>query len=71
MERTRNQAGENVAYAVLGLGIFLALWQWAGKAGVAGSALPPLSDVLTTLRDPQTQTLLASSAKYTLASAAA
>jgi ABC-type nitrate/sulfonate/bicarbonate transport system permease component len=70
MERTRNQAGENFAYAVLGLGIFLALWQWAGKAGVAGSALPPLSVVVNTLRDPETQALLVNSAKYTMASAA-
>jgi ABC-type nitrate/sulfonate/bicarbonate transport system permease component len=70
MERTRNQSVENVAYAALGLGIFLALWQWAGKSGVAGPTLPPLSDVVYTLRDPETLSLLMSSAKYTLASAA-
>jgi ABC-type nitrate/sulfonate/bicarbonate transport system permease component len=70
MERTRNQSAENVGYAVLGLGIFFALWQWVGKTGVAGPALPPLSDVVNTLRDPEILPLLASSAKYTLASAA-
>jgi len=70
MERTRNQSGENVGYAILGLGIFFALWQLAGKTGVVGPALPPLSDVVSTLRDPETLALLALSAKYTLTSAA-
>jgi NitT/TauT family transport system permease protein len=70
MERTRNQSTEKIGYAILGLGIFLGLWQWAGKTGVAGSALPPLSDVVSTLRDPETLALLARSAEYTLASAA-
>jgi NitT/TauT family transport system permease protein len=70
MERTRNDSAENLAYAALGLLIFFALWQLAGKAGVAGSALPPLSDVVNTLRDPEILPLLMSSAEYTLASAA-
>ncbi len=70
MERTQIRSAENIGYAVLGLGIFFALWQFAGKAGVAGSALPPLSDVVSTLRDPETLALLAHSAEFTLASAA-
>jgi NitT/TauT family transport system permease protein len=70
MDRTRGASAENIGYAVLGLAIFFGLWQFAGKSGWAGSALPPLSDVLVTLRDPQTMDLLAASAKYTLASAA-
>lgn len=70
MERTRNQSGENIGYAILGLGIFFASWQIVGKAGLAGPALPPLSDVVSTLRDPETLGLLALSARYTLASAA-
>ena len=69
MERTRNQSAENFGYAVLGLGLFFALWQLAGKTGVAGPALPPLSDVVNTLRDPEILALLGRSAKYTLASA--
>ena len=70
MERTQNQSAENVAYAILGLGIFFALWQWAGKSGAVGPTLPPLSDVVNTLRDPEIFALLARSARYTLASAA-
>ena len=70
MQRTRNKSAENVAYAVLGVGIFLALWQYAGKASIAGPDLPPLTDVVNTLRDPEIMPLLARSAEYTLASAA-
>lgn len=70
MERPRNGATENIGYAVLGLGIFFSLWQFAGKSGWSGSTLPPLSDVVSALRDPQTLELLADSARYTLASAA-
>ena len=70
MEHTQGKSGENAAYAALGVGIFFALWQWAGKSGVAGADLPPLSDVIATVRDPNTFPLLISSAKYTLASAA-
>jgi ABC-type nitrate/sulfonate/bicarbonate transport system permease component len=70
MEQTRNQSFEKALYAALGLGIFLGLWQWAGKAGVAGADLPPLSDVVKTLRDPEILALLARSAEYTVASAA-
>jgi ABC-type nitrate/sulfonate/bicarbonate transport system permease component len=70
MERTKNQSAEDIAYAIVGLGIFFALWQWAGKSGAAGPALPPPSDVVSTLRDPETLALLGSSAEYTLASAA-
>jgi len=70
MERTQSKSGENAAYAILGLGIFFALWQWAGKSGVAGPDLPPLSDVIATIRAPDTFPLLVSSAEYTLASAA-
>jgi len=70
MERTRSQSAENIRYAIVGLEKIFALWQFAGKAGVAGSALPPLSDVVNTLRDPETLALLTLSAKYTLASAA-
>jgi NitT/TauT family transport system permease protein len=70
MERTRNKSGEHSAYAVVGLGLFFALWQWAGKSGVAGADLPPLSDVIGTIRDPNTFQLLLNSAKYTVGSAA-
>ncbi len=66
----QNKSGANIGYAILGLGIFFALWQWASKSGVAGPDLPPLSDVISTLRDPTTLPLLLNSAEYTLASAA-
>lgn len=70
MESGRNRTVTNVAYAALGLLLFFALWQWAGKSGVAGSVLPSLSDVVKTLLDPATFPLLMRSAVYTLASAA-
>jgi NitT/TauT family transport system permease protein len=70
MDRRQNQSVVNAAYTILGLGIFLALWQWAGKSGAAGPDLPPPSDVIATMRDPETLPLLLFSAKYTLASAA-
>lgn len=70
MEQTRNSAVTDLGYASLGLVIFLALWQIAGKAAVAGATLPPLSDVVSTLREPATLVLLANSAEFTLASAA-
>ncbi len=40
MDRAVNRPAANVAYAALGLLAFFAAWQWAGKAGVAGPALP-------------------------------
>jgi ABC-type nitrate/sulfonate/bicarbonate transport system permease component len=70
MDRTAKSPAANVAYAALGLVAFFAAWQWVGKAGLAGPALPALSDVGATLLDPATLPLLARSAVYTLASAA-
>ena len=69
MDRTPNRPAANFAYAVLGLAAFFAAWQWAGKSGVAGPALPALSDVAATLFDPANLPPLARSAAYTLASA--
>jgi ABC-type nitrate/sulfonate/bicarbonate transport system permease component len=56
-------------YTISGLLLFLALWQWAGKAGVAGPVLPSVSDVVATLFSPENLPLLGRSALYTLASA--
>ena len=69
-ESKTNSGYENAGYAALGLVLFLALWQWAGKAGVAGPSLPALSDVLATLFDPSNLPLLARSAASTISSAA-
>lgn len=70
MDRAKRRPAANLGYAVLGPLMFLALWQWAGKAGIAGTALPALSDVVRTLLDPATLSSLTRSAVYTLASAA-
>jgi NitT/TauT family transport system permease protein len=56
--------------ALLGLALFLGSWQWAGKAGFAGPALPAVSDVLNTLFSPESLPLLSRSALSTLRSAA-
>jgi len=58
-----------ILYGAAGLAIFLGFWQWAGKAGVAGTTLPALSDVVTTLLNPAQAPLLTRSAVATLASA--
>ena len=70
MEMTQRQPRTSAIYAVAGLVLFLALWQWAGKATVAGPALPAVSDVVVTLFSPENFPLLARSALATLASAA-
>jgi ABC-type nitrate/sulfonate/bicarbonate transport system permease component len=70
MHRTTNRPAANFAYAAVGLLAFFAAWQWVGKSGVAGPALPAVSDVAGTLFDPANLPLLARSAAYTLASAA-
>jgi ABC-type nitrate/sulfonate/bicarbonate transport system permease component len=70
MEMTQSRHTANTAYAVLGLVLFLVLWQWVGKAGVAGPVLPAVSDVVATLFVPENFLLLARSALSTLTSAA-
>ena len=70
MEMTQRQPRTSAIYAVAGLVLFLALWQWAGKATVAGPVLPAVSDVVVTLFSPENFPLLARSALATLASAA-
>lgn len=70
MQRVKNQPGGNLGYAVLGLALFFAAWQWAGKAGIAGPVLPALSDVAAALFQPETFSLLGRAAMYTIASAA-
>ncbi|MFY9790797.1 MAG: ABC transporter permease subunit [Candidatus Sulfotelmatobacter sp.] len=70
MEMTQNQPRTNAIYAVAGVALFLALWQWAGKAALAGPVLPAVSDVVVTLFSPENFPLLARSASATLASAA-
>src|SRR5580658_9585837 len=67
---THSRRGSNPIYAVLGFVLFLALWQWAGKASIAGPVLPAVSDVAVTLFAPDNFSLLARSALSTLASAA-
>ena len=69
MERTRNQSGENVGYAILGLGIFFALWQFAGKTGHGGTCPAPAERCRKHSARSGNLALLALSAKYTLASA--
>jgi ABC-type nitrate/sulfonate/bicarbonate transport system permease component len=70
MKRPRNNPAANFAYGALGLLAFFALWQWAGKTGVAGPALPALSDVARALSDRETLASLSRAAQYTVASAA-
>lgn len=70
MDRAVSRPVANFGYAALGLTAFFAAWQWVGKAGVAGPALPAVSDVAITLFDPANLPSLARSATYTLASAA-
>jgi NitT/TauT family transport system permease protein len=70
MDRAQAQPAANLGYAILGLLVFFGAWQWAGRAGVAGPGLPALSDVAATLFDTAVLPLLASSAAYTLFSAA-
>jgi NitT/TauT family transport system permease protein len=69
MERAKNQPAANLGYAVLGLALFFAAWQWAGKAGIAGPVMPAFSDVAETLFQPETLSLLGRAAMHTLASA--
>ena len=70
MQTTPTQRTATTIYAILGLVLFFAFWQWAGKAGVAGPMLPAVSDVAATLFAPDNLPLLERSALYTLASAA-
>jgi ABC-type nitrate/sulfonate/bicarbonate transport system permease component len=70
MEMTQRRHSTNPIYAALGVVLFLALWQWVGKAGIAGPVLPAVSDVVVTLFAPENFPLLARSALSTLASAA-
>ncbi|MGA8274201.1 MAG: ABC transporter permease subunit [Candidatus Sulfotelmatobacter sp.] len=69
MEMTRSRQTTSAIYAVAGLALFLGLWQWAGKSGVAGPVLPAVSDVAQTLFAHENFSLLARSALSTLASA--
>jgi ABC-type nitrate/sulfonate/bicarbonate transport system permease component len=70
MHRTQNNPVANFAYGAVGLLAFFALWQWVGKAGFAGPALPALSDVAKALVHPETLASLSRAAQFTLASAA-
>jgi NitT/TauT family transport system permease protein len=70
MEMTQSEPRTSAIYAATGLVLFLALWQWAGKAAVAGPVLPAVSDVAVTLFAPENLPLLTRSAFSTLASAA-
>jgi ABC-type nitrate/sulfonate/bicarbonate transport system permease component len=70
MEITQRRSTTSAIYAAAGLVLFLALCQWAGKAAVAGPALPAVSDVAITLFSPENFPLLTRSALATLASAA-
>jgi ABC-type nitrate/sulfonate/bicarbonate transport system permease component len=68
IEQTRRIG--NTVSSILGLVLALALWQWAGKAGVAGHGLPAPSDIAATMIAPGNWPLLIRSAWHTLASAA-
>ena len=70
MQMTQSRTTTSAIYAVVGLLLFLSLWQWAGKAAVAGPVLPAVSDVALTLFSPDNFPLLTRSAFATLASAA-
>jgi ABC-type nitrate/sulfonate/bicarbonate transport system permease component len=69
METARHPDATSKVYAVLGILLFLGLWQWAGKAAIAGPVLPAVSDVATTLFARENFPLLAHSALATLFSA--
>src|ERR1700744_1918849 len=70
MEMTHSRPTISAIYAAAGFVLFLALWQWAGKAAVAGPVLPAGSDVAITLFAPENFPLLTRSPLATLASAA-
>src|SRR5271166_3566283 len=68
MKADRN-AGD-VALGLLGIGMFLALWQIIGVYRLAGLTWPPLTDVIDTLTDPNRTGVFLRGAKSTYASAA-
>jgi ABC-type nitrate/sulfonate/bicarbonate transport system permease component len=70
MQRANSKPVANFFYGVLGVAVFLALWQWVGKAGFAGPTLPAVSDVVKTLVEPETFASLQRAAQNTVASAA-
>jgi ABC-type nitrate/sulfonate/bicarbonate transport system permease component len=67
--KTDHRAGD-VALGVLGIILFLLLWQIIGTYRLAGLTWPPLTDVIDTLSDPNRTGLFLRGAKSTYSSAA-
>jgi NitT/TauT family transport system permease protein len=61
----------DVALGVLGIGMFLLLWQIIGVYRLAGLTWPPLTEVIDTLTDPDRTGVFLRGAKSTFSSAAA
>ena len=64
------RSASDVALGVLGISMFLLLWQIIGTYRLAGLTWPPLTDVIETLTDPNRTGLFLRGAKATYSSAA-
>jgi ABC-type nitrate/sulfonate/bicarbonate transport system permease component len=65
-----DRRASDVALGVLGIGMFLLLWQIIGAYRLAGLTWPPLTDVIDTLTDPNRTGVFLRGAKATYSSAA-
>ena len=65
-----DRSAGDVALGLLGIGMFLALWQIIGVYRLAGLTWPPLTDVIDTLTDPNRTGVFLRGAKSTFSSAA-
>jgi len=65
-----DRRASDVALGVLGIGIFLLLWQIIGIYRLAGLTWPPLTEVIDTLTDPNRTGVFLRGARSTFSSAA-
>ena len=65
-----DRRASDVALGVLGIGMFLLLWQIIGVYRLAGLTWPPLTEVIATLTDPNRTGVFLRGARSTFSSAA-
>ena len=65
-----DRSASDVALGVLGISLFLLLWQIIGTYRLTGLTWPPLTDVIETLTDPNRTGVFLRGAKATYSSAA-